>query len=140
MRISEQYHDEYPFTLADARAEARELAGDLMADILPWTDSMVDAKFAPDFDDLFAPEDGNTDDILIATEQIGRPIGNDCKGCGTELPDGLWVGGGYEVCDQCYYDQEPPCCTICDAIGHGYPGGGPCPLEDRGYDTDGIWR
>lgn len=25
-------------------------------------------------------------------------------------------------------------CSICDAMGHGYPGGGPCPLEDRGWD------
>lgn len=24
---------------------------------------------------------------------------------------------------------EQPCCSICDAPGHGYPGGGPCPLE-----------
>lgn len=31
-------------------------------------------------------------------------------------------------------------CSICDGLGHGYPGAGPCPLEDRGYDTDGIWR
>lgn len=26
-------------------------------------------------------------------------------------------------------------CSICDGLGHGYPGGGPCPLEDRGYWT-----
>lgn len=24
-------------------------------------------------------------------------------------------------------------CSICDGLGHGYPGGAPCPLEDRGY-------
>lgn len=24
---------------------------------------------------------------------------------------------------------EDPSCSICDATGHGYPGGGPCPLE-----------
>ena len=30
-------------------------------------------------------------------------------------------------------DDEPRCCSICDAPGHGYPGGGPCPLEDRGW-------
>jgi hypothetical protein len=23
-------------------------------------------------------------------------------------------------------------CTICDGLGHGYPGAGPCPLEERG--------
>ena len=33
-------------------------------------------------------------------------------------------------------------CSICDGIGHGQPGYGPCPLEDRGYadGSDGIWR
>lgn len=53
---------------------------------------------------------------------------------------------------------EPRCCVICDGAGHAYPvgyevdaagndvqmltGGGPCPLEDRGYadGADGIWR
>ena len=30
---------------------------------------------------------------------------------------------------------EGPSCSLCDALGHGYPGGPPCPLEDRGeYD------
>lgn len=33
-----------------------------------------------------------------------------------------------ESCD------EGPTCSICDGLGHGYPGAGPCPLEDRGYD------
>lgn len=27
---------------------------------------------------------------------------------------------------------EPPTCSICDGLGHGYPGGGPCPLEETG--------
>lgn len=27
---------------------------------------------------------------------------------------------------------EPPTCSLCDGIGHGY-GGTPCPLEERGY-------
>jgi hypothetical protein len=32
---------------------------------------------------------------------------------------------------------EGPTCSICDAAGHGYPGGPPCPLEDRGWmDND----
>lgn len=30
--------------------------------------------------------------------------------------------------------QEGPTCSLCDALGHGYPGAGPCPLEQRGYD------
>jgi hypothetical protein len=29
-------------------------------------------------------------------------------------------------------EDEGPTCSICDALGHGYPGGGPCPLEERG--------
>mgnify|MGYP000911033681 CR=1 FL=1 len=29
-----------------------------------------------------------------------------------------------------YY--EGPTCSICDGVGHGYPGGRPCPLEERG--------
>ncbi len=28
---------------------------------------------------------------------------------------------------------EGPSCSICDGLGHGFPGGGPCPLEDRGW-------
>lgn len=27
--------------------------------------------------------------------------------------------------------QEGPTCSICDGLGHGYPGGMPCPIEDR---------
>lgn len=27
------------------------------------------------------------------------------------------------------YQDEGPTCSICDGVGHGYPGGGPCPLE-----------
>jgi hypothetical protein len=29
--------------------------------------------------------------------------------------------------------EEGPSCNICDALGHGYPGGGPCPLEETGW-------
>ena len=29
---------------------------------------------------------------------------------------------------------EGPTCSICDALGHGYPGGGPCPLESPESD------
>jgi hypothetical protein len=39
-----------------------------------------------------------------------------------------------QLCDECYYAaEEGPSCSICDALGHGYPGGGPCPLEDTGW-------
>lgn len=30
--------------------------------------------------------------------------------------------------------DEGPTCSICDGLGHGYPGGPPCPLEMRGAD------
>lgn len=90
------------------------------------TDEELDATFAPDLDDIFAPEDGNTDDIKLLTEQDGRPLDNGCAACGAEE-------SAYEICDDCYADMwdERPTCTICDGYGHGYPGAGPCPLEDQ---------
>lgn len=30
--------------------------------------------------------------------------------------------------------EEGPTCNLCDGLGHGYPGAGPCPLEERGAD------
>lgn len=30
-------------------------------------------------------------------------------------------------------DPDVRYCSLCDGVGHGYPGGGPCPLEERGY-------
>ena len=32
-------------------------------------------------------------------------------------------------------------CAVCDALGHGYPGAGPCPLEERGryYDPPELF-
>lgn len=37
-------------------------------------------------------------------------------------------------------DEEAmvPTCSLCDAVGHGYPGAGPCPLEspDPSYYAD----
>jgi hypothetical protein len=33
------------------------------------------------------------------------------------------------VADEPEWD-EGPTCSICDGLGHGYPGGGPCPLEE----------
>lgn len=41
-------------------------------------------------------------------------------------------------------EEEGPTCSICDGLGHGYPGAGPCPLEDRGWadsfdDDRGVW-
>jgi hypothetical protein len=34
-----------------------------------------------------------------------------------------------------------PACPICDGVGHGQPGWGPCPLEDqRAYDPALDWE
>lgn len=44
--------------------------------------------------------------------------------------------------EDCMYafGWEGPSCSICDGLGHGYPGGGPCPLEDRGaYEPEERW-
>lgn len=44
--------------------------------------------------------------------------------------------------DACMYafGWEGPSCSICDGLGHGYPGGGPCPLEDRGaWEPEERW-
>lgn len=30
--------------------------------------------------------------------------------------------------------DEGPCCSICDGLGHGYPGGPPCPIESPDPD------
>lgn len=107
------------------------------------SDTELEAKFGPDFDDVFAPADGNTDDIDIATDWAdGRLIPNEaCVACQ------IAPAGNDHYCDDCadaladdFAWEAGRSCSICDAIGHGYPGGGPCPLEDRGYDTDGIWR
>jgi len=57
----------------------------------------------------------------------------------TEAGSTLWDELHDAEADEAYYD-EGPSCSICDALGHGYVGGPPCPLEDRGYDTDGYWR
>lgn len=34
----------------------------------------------------------------------------------------------YVAASEAFYADER-CCSICDGVGHGYPGGGPCPLE-----------
>lgn len=40
-----------------------------------------------------------------------------------------------------YYlsEENRPTCNICDAFGHGYPGAGPCPLEDVDYSDEPDW-
>jgi len=34
------------------------------------------------------------------------------------------------------HDDEPRRCSICDGIGHGYPGAGPCPTEETMSQAD----
>lgn len=36
-------------------------------------------------------------------------------------------------------DYEGPTCSICDGLGHGYPGGAPCPLESADYSDEPWW-
>ena len=31
-------------------------------------------------------------------------------------------------------EEWVPTCSLCDAVGHGYPGAGPCPLEEHGHE------
>jgi hypothetical protein len=59
--------------------------------------------------------------------------------CGGDTFELLPVAGGWrwirvELDEQ--YADDGPTCSICDGLGHGYPGAGPCPLEDRGWDDD----
>lgn len=35
-----------------------------------------------------------------------------------------------------YLDSQTVYCSMCDGIGHGQPGHGPCPLEERGYSGE----
>jgi hypothetical protein len=37
------------------------------------------------------------------------------------------------------YNDDGPCCSICDGLGHGYPGGPPCPLEVCDYSGEPEW-
>jgi hypothetical protein len=37
------------------------------------------------------------------------------------------------------YNDEGPSCSICDGLGHGYPGGPPCPLEVCDYSGEPEW-
>jgi hypothetical protein len=44
------------------------------------------------------------------------------------------VGNLCEPCeDYIAYEGGLRHCSICDGVGHGYPGGGPCPLEETGW-------
>lgn len=48
--------------------------------------------------------------------------------------------GSAEGADEAQFGpDEGPSCSICDALGHGYVGGGPCPLEDVDYSDEPWW-
>jgi len=53
----------------------------------------------------------------------------------------VWIGPLEDAEYAAYCHEEAkdyvPSCSLCDAVGHGYVGGGPCPLEERGaYEPD----
>lgn len=82
--------------------------------------------------------------ILAPARVVMRGEGRGLSGAMSVHPALQRRDGGYDpnapLADETepYYDERT--CSLCDAVGHGYPGAGPCPLEDRGYDTDGVWR
>lgn len=46
------------------------------------------------------------------------------------------IDGLDEFCEGLHLDEmenAEVCCSICDGLGHGQPGYGPCPLEERGW-------
>ncbi len=36
-------------------------------------------------------------------------------------------------------EEDTEACGICDALGHGFPGGPPCPLEISDYSDEPEW-
>ena len=53
------------------------------------------------------------------------------------IPTLAQIEGAFAV-EPTYDDLVEPeqTCSLCDGLGHGYPGAGPCPLEERGYDNE----
>lgn len=55
----------------------------------------------------------------------------------------VWTGPieDAEYAAYCHDEQKNyvPTCSLCDAPGHGYPGGGPCHLEDVDYSDEPWW-
>jgi hypothetical protein len=43
---------------------------------------------------------------------------------------------GHDMLDA---EAEGRYCSICDGLGHGYPGGPPCPLEIADYSNEPWW-
>lgn len=58
----------------------------------------------------------------------GKVVWVDGRGVALKEPP---HGAEFAPVDDGEYD-EGPTCSICDGVGHGYPGGPPCPLETRG--------
>ncbi len=63
-----------------------------------------------------------------------------CWTCG-ELADPAFPDSTMSLCAFCHkrdrelakQEMDSLFCSICDGMGHGYPGGGPCPLESVGW-------
>ena len=54
------------------------------------------------------------------------------------IPTSAEVEGSFPTEEDAYWASFTPeeTCSICDGLGHGYPGAGPCPLEERGFGYD----
>jgi hypothetical protein len=90
-------------------------------------DEVVTSRRSTPYDEFVALVTGVSprgDRLIVRTELGGKTLVVDADACSL-LAD--------------YEDAyvEGPTCSLCDAVGHGYPGAGPCPLEDRGaYEAD----
>ena len=89
-------------------------------------------SFRDDFGILWELRNGatvlfTTNDLTIAREAF---MAIKAAGCLTE-DDALQV--------LYYAEDEGPTCGICDGLGHGYPGAGPCPLEEADYSGEPWW-
>jgi hypothetical protein len=70
----------------------------------------------------------------LATEDYARFLANSFRG---ELLREGKIADADEVsawADSAWADQGVVYCSLCDAQGHGQPGYGPCPLEERGAE------
>ena len=80
------------------------------------------------------PEHGTT---TLGARVVREAYDGNVMGCGHEV---TWMAGiGVVVVPPDEEEPEGPTCSICDALGHGYPGGGPCPLEVTDYSGEPDW-
>jgi hypothetical protein len=57
----------------------------------------------------------------------------------SEMPAPLTVDGQPRAIAFHPDTYEGRFCSICDGLGHGYPGGPPCPLEIADYSDEPWW-